>query len=195
MMSTLETRVPSQTSDWVINGTTLVLGCGTPELGDDAAGVEIVQHLRKQEVPRCRFRAIGHDMLDLLERMGDADAVLFIDAVSAGGRPGTIYLSLLPSTRLCSRNLDRISTHGWDLAAVLDLAANLGRRTPPLGLIGIEMKTSASGPLTPAVAHACDHVVNHFDSLRRSLAWLRNGEPPLALEEPDYLIPELAGLR
>jgi hydrogenase maturation protease len=145
----------------------LIVGCGNPAAGDDSAGLEIVRRLSEGGDCGCDLRAETAPGVELLDVFPLADVILFVDAVTSGGVPGTLYLTSLPSKELEPRALGSLSSHGWGLAEVLKLAHALGRTVPRLYLLGIEAGTVAQGaPRSPAVEKAVALVVEGISDLR-----------------------------
>jgi hydrogenase maturation protease len=70
---------------------TLVVGLGNVLLRDDGVGVHAVRELRKVLPRRILAVEVGTAVLDALHLFEWADRVIGIDAMQAGGRPGTIY--------------------------------------------------------------------------------------------------------
>ena len=130
----------------------LIVGCGNPAAGDDSAGIKIVRRLSDLGGCGCELRAEAAPGVGLLDLLPLADVILFVDAVTSGGVPGTLYLTSLPSAELEPRALGSLSGHGWGLVETLELAHALGRTTPRLFLLGIEAGTVAQGALRSAAA-------------------------------------------
>jgi hydrogenase maturation protease len=148
-------------------GRLLIVGCGNPAAGDDSAGIEIVRRLGELGDCGCDLRAETAPGVGLLDIFSLADVILFVDAVTCGGAPGTIYLTSLPSKELESRAPGALSSHGWGLAETLELAHGLGRTIPRLFLLGIEAGTVTQGaPRSPAVEQAIALVVERISDLR-----------------------------
>lgn len=148
----------------------LIVGCGNPAAGDDSAGIEVVRRLSELGDCGCDLRAETAPGVDLLDIFPLADIILFVDAVSGGGVPGTLYLTSLPSKELDPRALGSLSSHGWGLAEALKLAHALGRTLPRLFLLGIEAGTVAQGaPRSPAVEQAIALVVERISDLKSLL--------------------------
>jgi hydrogenase maturation protease len=148
----------------------LIVGCGNPAAGDDGAGIEIVRRLRDQGDFGCGLRAETTPSVELLDVFPLADVTLFVDAVTSGGVPGTLYLTPLPSKELESRALGSLSSHGWGLAEALKLVHALGRTIPRLFLLGIEARTVAQGaPRSPVVEQAIALVVERIPHLKSLL--------------------------
>ena len=148
----------------------LVVGCGNPAAGDDSAGIEILRRLSDLGDFGCELRdetGLGVGLLDVFPL---ADVVLFVDAVSSGGVPGTLYLTSLPCKELEPRASGSLSSHGWGLAETLKLAKALGRTMPRLFLLGIEASTIAeAAPRSPAVEEAIDLIIDRILQLRSRL--------------------------
>jgi hydrogenase maturation protease len=148
----------------------LIVGCGNAAAGDDSAGIEIVRRLSESGDCGCDLRAETAPSVELLDIFPLADVILFVDAVTSGGVPGTLYLTPLPSKELQPSALGSLSSHGWGLAEALKLARALGRTVPPLFLLGIEAGTVTQGaPRSPAVEHAIALVVERIPQLKRLL--------------------------
>ena len=118
----------------VSTGRLLIVGCGNPAAGDDSAGIEIVRRLSELEDCGCDLRVETSPGLELLEIFSLADVIVFVDAVTSGGLPGTIYLASLPSKDVQPRALGSLSSHGWGLVETLQLARAMGRNIPQLFL-------------------------------------------------------------
>jgi hydrogenase maturation protease len=148
----------------------LIVGCGNPAAGDDSAGIEIIRRLREQGDCGCDLRTETGPGVGLLDVFHLADVILFVDAVTSGGVPGTLYLTPLSSKELESRALRSLSSHGWGLAEALKLVHALRRSIPRLFLLGIEAGTVAQGaPRSPAVEQAIALVVERIPHLKSLL--------------------------
>ena len=147
-----------------------VVGCGNPYAGDDSVGLEIVRRLRAGGDGDCELLEMPQAGVELLNLLEDAEAILFVDAVSSGAPPGTLHLAPLPSPGIEPRTLGSLSSHGWGLAEMLGLAGVLGRQVPRLVLLGVEVGTVEPGRArTPAVEEAIQTVVEKFTEFRALL--------------------------
>jgi hydrogenase maturation protease len=156
-----------------------VVGCGNPLAGDDSVGLEIVRRLRAQGESECDLVTLPQPGVELLDALQGAEVVLFIDAVSSGAPPGTLHLTPVPSPALQSRTLSALSGHGWGLPEMVGLTAALGRRTPRLVLLGIELATAEPGtPRSEAAEGAVQTVVEKFSQLRAILTEVNAGRWP-----------------
>ena len=148
----------------------LIVGCGNPMAGDDSAGIEIVRRLRDLGDCGCDLRAETAPGVGLLDVFPLADVILFVDAVTSGGVPGTLYLTSLPSKDLEPRALGSLSNHGWGLVETLELAHILGRTIPRLFILGIEAGTVTQGaPRSATVEQAIGLVVERIPLLKSLL--------------------------
>jgi hydrogenase maturation protease len=143
-----------------------VVGCGNPYVSDDGAGLEVVRRLRERWDGSCELLDRPQAGLELLDCMQGAEVILFVDAVSSGAPPGTLHLVPLPSQELEARGLSALSSHGWGLTEALSLMSALGRQTPRLFLLGVEIETLAPGaPRSGAVEAAIRTAVDGFPRL------------------------------
>jgi hydrogenase maturation protease len=145
----------------------LIVGCGNPAAGDDSAGIEIVRRLSELGDCGCELRAETSPGVGLLDLFPLGDVILFVDAVTSGGAPGTLYLTSLPCKELEPRALGSLSGHGWGLVETLNLANALGRSLPRLVLLGVEAGTVSQGaPRSAAVEQAIALVVERMPDLK-----------------------------
>ena len=151
-------------------GRLLIVGCGNPMAGDDSAGIEIVRRLGDLGNCGCDLRSETGPSVGLMDVFPLADVVLFVDAVTSGGVPGTLYLTSLPSKELEPRALGSLSNHGWGLIETLELAHALGRTIPRLFVLGIEAGTVTQGaPRSATVEQAIALVVERIPLLKSLL--------------------------
>jgi hydrogenase maturation protease len=69
----------------------LIAGLGNLLLQDDGVGVHAVRELQKDPPPGVLVAEVGTQVLGVLHLLEWADNVLALDAMQAGGAPGTIY--------------------------------------------------------------------------------------------------------
>lgn len=144
--------------------TVRVIGCGTPDAGDDAVGLLAVRACREALVMLgdvdVRELASPLDAVHLLE---GADAVVVVDAIRAptGGRePGELVRAEGGPDGLPAELRSSLSSHGLGLAEAMGLAAALGR-PPRIVFVGVEAGDVTAGrPLSPAVAGALPRLVD-----------------------------------
>lgn len=69
----------------------LIAGLGNFLLQDDGVGVHAVRKLRQNPPPGVLVAEVGVQVLSALHLLEWADRILALDAMQAGGEPGTIY--------------------------------------------------------------------------------------------------------
>jgi hydrogenase maturation protease len=128
----------------------LVAGVGSPERGDDAAGLAVVRGLAGSV---DTLQIVG-DATALLDAFAAAAHVVVVDAADSGDPPGTVRrfdarAAPVPDrTRSCS-------THALGVPDAIELARALGRlpdRLEVLAIAGADFTLGA--PLTPEVRRA-----------------------------------------
>jgi hydrogenase maturation protease len=145
----------------------LVAGVGNIFLGDDAFGVEVAQRLLRRGLPDVvRVVDFGIRGLDLTYALLDGyEAVVLVDAIPRGGRPGTLYVLEADPVAATGSPCDgpAIEAHSLDPAKVLRLAAAMGGQVGRLLLVGCEptppgeadeMTLGMSDPVRAAVDEA-----------------------------------------
>jgi len=107
---------------------TLVLGVGNPILSDDGIGLKVAQRLKEErpelEVIETSEAAVA--VLDLMA-MADCDKLILVDSIKTGGKLGELYRFEVSDLKPAQ---DFASTHGVDIATVLELGRRLGQRLP-----------------------------------------------------------------
>jgi hydrogenase maturation protease len=159
--------------------TALVVGLGNPLMGDDGVGLAALARLREGwSLPRTVDLLDGGTWgLNLLHALEDAEQVLFLDAVRAGGRPGTLV-------ELTGRQLPRmlglkLSPHQIDLQEVLALLELRDTAPPVMECLGLEpASVELRDGLSPRLAARLD--VLTAAAARRLRAWGHQVRRPAA---------------
>lgn len=150
----------------------LVAGMGNDLLRDDGAGVHAVRHLAADPPPGAVVAEIGTAVLGALHLLEQADLVLAIDAMQAGGAPGTVYRCALSDLEDVPAGA---SLHQLGLAGAARLL--LPERRPRIAVIGIEPECIDYGmELTAAVERALPQAV----ALARSIVREWRGDAPVS---------------
>jgi hydrogenase maturation protease len=147
---------------------TVVLGLGNLLLADEGVGVHAAHALLREGL--TNVVDVGTALLEALPALERADRVVVVDAVQAGGPPGSVYR--VPLEKMQRKEVIA-SMHGFDLPRTLALAGRT--EAPEVIVIGVEPATmSWSMELSPAVAAALPAVLA---AVRTELAALQPSRP------------------
>ncbi len=143
----------------------LIAGLGNLLLKDDGVGVRAVRELQKDPPPGVLIFEVGTAILDALHHFEWADRILVIDAMKAGGSPGTLYS--LPVTSIEERN-PQVSLHEGGFLAALRFLPE-GKR-PKVMILGVEPRIIDYGPnlsqkvesTLSLVTHSVREIVNYW---------------------------------
>lgn len=143
-----------------------VIGCGTPDAGDDAAGLLAVRAARDELASLPDVEVVESAVpLDVVHRLEGADAVVLVDAVRSplGGRePGELVRAEAGPEGIPAEIRTSLSSHGLGLAEALGLAAAMGP-TPRVVFLGVEVADVTAGAgLSPPVAAALPDLVERL---------------------------------
>jgi hydrogenase maturation protease len=138
---------------------TLIIGLGNEYRRDDAVGLVVARRLREAAPESVRVLEESGEGTGLIESWQDADAVILIDAVHSGAKPGTLH-RLDAHAQPIAKKFFRYSTHAFGVAEAVELARALGRLPPRLIVYGVEGKSFEAGVgLSPEVEAAVQAVV------------------------------------
>ena len=145
----------------------LVAGLGNVLFQDDGVGVHVIRELQKNPIPKIVYAEIGTVVLGALHLFEWADKILGIDAMQAGGKPGTLYTVGINDVE---RQGPRASLHQQ---ALLSAFKFLSRKNPPeISILGVEPETTAYGPdLSPSVQGSLSQAIQNVEKVVQ--AWLR----------------------
>ncbi len=144
-----------------------IIGLGNRYRRDDGAGLAVLQELAGrdlpgQDLPSVELRAESGEGAALMEAWQGAQRVILVDAVQAGGVPGTIY-RLDPWEQPIPTEFFHYSTHAFSLAEAVELARVLGQLPPALVIYGIQGADFGAGEgLSPPVAAAVPAVTDRI---------------------------------
>jgi hydrogenase maturation protease len=139
---------------------TLVVGLGNPLMADDGLGLAALERLREAwEIPvEVTLIDGGTWGMMLLPMIEEAEELLLLDAVRAGGKPGT--LTRLEREALPRYFSHKISPHQIDLREVLAVAELRGRLPNRIAVIGVEPElVEMRHSLSPSVEERVGEVV------------------------------------
>lgn len=134
------------------DGVTLVLGAGSPLMGDDGLGVEVIAHLSRCWAPEpdLQFLDGGVWGMRLLPHIEESERLIVVDAVKAGREPGTLVRLERHEIPRYLRN--KISPHQIDLSEVFAVAELRGTFPEEAVALGIEPEqVEAYEPISDAV--------------------------------------------
>ena len=159
---------------------TVVLGAGSPLMGDDGLGVEVVEELaqRWQESDTLRFLDGGVWGMRLLPYIEEADRLLVIDAIRAGEEPGELVR--LERSEIPRHMSTKLSVHQVDLGEVFAVAELRGTFPAQAVAIGVEPEiVQAYVPLSSTVRASVPSLLEAVEEQLR--AWGHVLEPREAL--------------
>ncbi len=138
--------------------TTLVMGLGNPDRGDDGVGALALAALAGRLPADVRSLARRGDMLALLDDWQGVDRLICIDAAQPAGQPGRIS-RIDPGSAPLPADGAPASGHAFGLAEALALAQVLGRAPGEVVVWAVEAQGFGVGAaVTPAVAAAAAEV-------------------------------------
>ena len=118
-------------------GRRIVIGIGNPDLGDDAAGRAVVKRMRETVSPDVELVEEDGEATALLARLDGVAAAFLIDACASDAPAGTVRRFDVAASPLPQFAFG-VSTHGFGLAAAVELARVLGRLPPACVVYAIE---------------------------------------------------------
>lgn len=125
-------------------GKIVVLGIGNRYVHDDAAGIELVEELRKlnlgDDVLLFDYSSLD---LELLSYFKGSSRIVIVDALKAGGVPGTVSKYRISNSTDPMSQLPNI--HEMQIHEVVDLARQSGVLSCPVIIIGIEPRDCTPG--------------------------------------------------
>lgn len=147
----------------------LVLGLGNILLQDEGVGVHVAQCLQQQSLPgNVEIVDAGTAALDVLLLAEGIQRLVIIDAMRAGGKPGTIYvarMSVQETNQLTQFFTQpdgwKISLHQAGLLDALAAAKAIGRAPQEIVIVGVEPKEVNSGlELTDEVERRIPEIID-----------------------------------
>lgn len=136
----------------------VVIGIGNNLLGDDGAGVHVVEQLKTEQWPLpITFLDGGTLSFSLLEHIETADHLIIVDAAYLDASPGTVAVFRNSELEHFLTHSRRPSVHEVNLLDVLGAARLRGRLPGEYALVAIEPEVVGwSSTPSPAVAAAID---------------------------------------
>ena len=117
---------------------TLVVGMGNLIYKDEGIGVHVIQEMETMKLPgHIELLDIGTSTMDLIAYLDGVEKLIVIDAMKAGGTPGTIY-KCKPEDLLPKED-GPVSLHDIGLLETLTMAKKKGLEIDTV-VIGVEPK-------------------------------------------------------
>jgi len=104
----------------------LLAGIGNPARGDDGVGAAVIAALRGKLPPAVSTLTDLRAPARLLAALKEVDAAWLVDAAVGAGEPGTLTRLDVAGAILSTSSSSHASSHGFGLAAALELARALG---------------------------------------------------------------------
>lgn len=124
---------------------TLIAGLGDRLMGDDGFGSFLVDELTKKKLPpEVEVIDYGTSVTKLLVDLEKYDLVVLLDAISKGGKPGTVYKERIRPEDIRDLSPEEfnmmagISYHGINLVSLLEVAKALGVLKGKVIILGAE---------------------------------------------------------
>lgn len=118
---------------------TLVLGIGNPILSDDSVGIKIaieIENRLREKYPEqnppleIKVKEVSIEGFSILDEIAGYDRLILIDSIKTGKRkPGDVYKLSIENLSFTSH---LSSSHGIDLATVIELGKKLGYKIPQI---------------------------------------------------------------
>ena len=135
-----------------------VIGVGTPDRGDDAAGLEVARRLRRVDAVTSAAGSLG--IIDLWEGWSD---VVIVDAMRSGADTGAV--SIFDALRDPLPASAFVSTHALATGEAIELARVLDKLPARLTVVGIEAgRLDVGAPMSAEVTEAVSRVVEELDN-------------------------------
>jgi hydrogenase maturation protease len=130
----------------------IIIGAGNVLCRDEGLGVHIIEKLREYDLHgNVTLIDAGTATVDAFIDSASADKVVVIDAVQAGGAPGSIYHLSLEDIS-AEKGYTRTSLHQISLCDSFNMARLLMDKVPEVIVIGVEPESIESGlELSPSI--------------------------------------------
>jgi hydrogenase maturation protease len=152
-----------------------IIGVGNEWRGDDAVGLLVARRLEAEQLPEVEIVECRGTVTAVREAWKDAAAVIVVDAVVAGGRPGSIYRFDAQAGGMPVQLPRSLSSHGLGVAEALALGQLFQELPPFLIIYGIEGQNFGPGQEVSQEVEAA--IPEAAQRIRREIqAWL-GGEP------------------
>ena len=150
-------------------GKTVIIGFGNLLMGDDGAGIHLIQKLANECMPaQVELIDGGVNSFAALSGLQSASLAILIDSMAGGEAPGTIY-RLTAEQLEAQPNPRALSVHDFSLLDSLQLIGRV-EDLPPILIYGIEPSTlDLTMELSQPVERAVDQVIAKIKEDLRSI--------------------------
>ena len=161
----------------------LIAGMGNILLKDDGVGVHAVKRFPPAESGEYRAVEVGCAVFDALHLFDWAERILLIDAMQAGGPPGTVYR--VDSLKDMDMGTAPVSLHEFSVIQALEMIQK--DPMPAVSIIGVEPEIIDYGlELSEAVESSLPLVWETGQEIVRK--WIRNYENRGAIDASEGFI-------
>ncbi|MGZ3514036.1 MAG: hydrogenase maturation protease [Thermodesulfobacteriota bacterium] len=116
----------------------LIVGIGNLLCRDEGIGVHVIQEMEKMKLSEhIELLDIGTSTMDLISYLDGVKKLIVIDAMRAGGKPGTIYRC--KPEDLIPKGEESVSLHDIGVIETLSMAKKMGMVIETV-IIGVEPK-------------------------------------------------------
>ena len=126
---------------------------------DDAAGYIVAHSLTNKSLPHTAVIEESGEGAVLMDSWKNVEAVVLVDAVSSGSKPGTIHRFDAHKDIIPSRFF-HYSTHAFSVAEAVEMARVMNRLPSKMIIYGIEGRNFQTGVgLSPEVQQSVPEVI------------------------------------
>lgn len=137
----------------------LIIGVGNMFRSDDAAGYIVADALRKKSLPLTTVIEESGEGAVLMDQWKDVEAVVLVDAVSSGNKPGSIHRFDAHENVIPARFF-HYSSHAFSVAEAVEMARVMNRLPSKMIIYGIEGRNFQAGVgLSPEVQRSVPEVI------------------------------------
>lgn len=146
----------------------MVLGLGNTLLGDDGAGIQVIERLRVgPKIPQgVRCLDGGTLSFSLLDEIENTTALIVVDAAQLGEAPGTVQVFKDWNMDQFLRSKHSCSVHEVSLSELLDMSRLTGHLPSRRAFVGIQPeRIDWDVDVSPSVRAGLDTACTHIRAL------------------------------
>ena len=152
-----------------------VVGVGNILLKDEGVGVHSLKELSNHQFSKnVKFYEGGTRILDVLPNLEGFDAIIMIDAVTSGKKPGTVNIFKVELSE-DKNSKEMFSLHEMDLISTLKFAKKIYDLPKKIIIVGIEPKeVDVGNELSEDLSKAIPEVIKRVQEIINELSLRRN---------------------